>query len=220
MRNSMLGTIVLFLTALTEEFLGPVSDLCEKLSGKNGGEWLSALKRFLRKENPWPTFLAAVLQPILKLLDTTTIVPAFEKFEAKAHFKKDTSEKAKVKIYWIGDNFKKNLLKKIETDVEKCEIRSYTLLRSSLDPEIMAEIGEERRITKLAHLWSMLERQGNGEEGPLLVNGYANVLYIEGENGEVFAVHARWHSGHGWYVGARSVVYPNRWRGGYRVFSR
>ncbi len=32
---------------------GPLGDLNQKLSGPNGEEWLAALKRFLRKENPW-----------------------------------------------------------------------------------------------------------------------------------------------------------------------
>lgn len=33
---------------------GVVADLLEKLGGPNGQEWLSAAKRFLRKEQPWP----------------------------------------------------------------------------------------------------------------------------------------------------------------------
>ena len=32
---------------------GPLGDLNQKLSSPNGEEWLTALKRFLRKENPW-----------------------------------------------------------------------------------------------------------------------------------------------------------------------
>ena len=32
---------------------GPVTDLIQKLSGKEGFQWLRALNRMLRKENPW-----------------------------------------------------------------------------------------------------------------------------------------------------------------------
>ena len=32
---------------------GPLGDLNQKLAGTNGEEWLTALKKFLRKENPW-----------------------------------------------------------------------------------------------------------------------------------------------------------------------
>ena len=35
------------------EARGPLDQLNENLSGKNGREWLNAFKRFLRKEHPW-----------------------------------------------------------------------------------------------------------------------------------------------------------------------
>ena len=48
---SVLGTNVL------AEVAGAVTDFFEKLSGQDGTMWLNAFKRFLRRENPWPTFL-------------------------------------------------------------------------------------------------------------------------------------------------------------------
>ncbi|MCR4277653.1 MAG: hypothetical protein NUV85_01400, partial [Candidatus Berkelbacteria bacterium] len=35
-------------------YAGPIADLRKKLRGKDGREWITAFKRFLRKENPWP----------------------------------------------------------------------------------------------------------------------------------------------------------------------
>lgn len=35
------------------EASGPLKELVNKLASDHGGEWLYALKRFLRKENPW-----------------------------------------------------------------------------------------------------------------------------------------------------------------------
>lgn len=32
---------------------GPLTDLVQKLSGEDGGQWLRALNKMLRKENPW-----------------------------------------------------------------------------------------------------------------------------------------------------------------------
>ena len=175
-------------------------------------------KTLVSKDSVTPP--APAIPPRLKTIEGATIVPAFEKFEAKKNFKEDTSAKAVVQIYWIGDNFKKNFLKKIEVDVEKAELHRYSLLISSLDPDIMTELGEERRVTKLAHFWAMLEKQPRGESGPLLVNGYANIAYVEDENGVVWAVGAGWHSGLGWGVGARSVGCPDGWRADSQVFSR
>ncbi len=50
MSEGMLGLLPL------PEVQGPMSDLQDKLAGKNGPMWLSAFKWFLRKENPWPKF--------------------------------------------------------------------------------------------------------------------------------------------------------------------
>ncbi|MEI6420233.1 MAG: hypothetical protein WCO30_01240 [bacterium] len=45
--SNMLGGITL------AETRGAISDLMEKLSGEHDVEWLTALKKFLRRENPW-----------------------------------------------------------------------------------------------------------------------------------------------------------------------
>lgn len=39
--------------ALWRTVAGPLTDLMSKLSGRDGGKWLAALKLFLRGENPW-----------------------------------------------------------------------------------------------------------------------------------------------------------------------
>lgn len=36
---------------------GPLEDFLKKLLGEEGGQWLSAFKKFLRKENPWEKLL-------------------------------------------------------------------------------------------------------------------------------------------------------------------
>lgn len=38
------------------EIKGVITDLIEKLSGKDSKSWLIALKKFLRGENPWPEY--------------------------------------------------------------------------------------------------------------------------------------------------------------------
>jgi len=52
MSKDMLGIAVRKLVTLPEGVLGTVCDLLEKLSDP---DWILALKRFLRKENPWQT---------------------------------------------------------------------------------------------------------------------------------------------------------------------
>lgn len=53
MSLDMLGQVVQKLRLIPAEMLGTVRDLLEKLSGPNGRMWLTALRRFLRKEHPW-----------------------------------------------------------------------------------------------------------------------------------------------------------------------
>jgi hypothetical protein len=89
-----------------------------------------------------------------------------------------------------------------------------------VDGPIIAELGgEEKSETTLSEMFSLMEKQGKGEDGVLLNNGYANIFYIRDLAGVLRAVGVRWGGG-GWGVGADSVGGPDRWDGGYRVFSR
>ncbi len=159
-----------------------------------------------------------------KLLEalTTVSVAACEKFVAKEHFKVDTGRKAKVKIAFLWDNFSKHFLPKTEEGVLAGEIKVHKLLQSSLDAPIMTELGDPTSYsTTLADMWAMLEKQPNGEEGALLVNGYANIFYIHDIEGNLWAVSADWFADRGgWRVGAYSVERPGRWVDGIQVLSR
>ena len=53
-KDDMLGKLIKLIIGLPVEVIGTLYDLAEKLGGKKEGKiWLAALKRFLRKENPW-----------------------------------------------------------------------------------------------------------------------------------------------------------------------
>ncbi|MGI0134738.1 MAG: hypothetical protein ACREBW_07270, partial [Candidatus Micrarchaeaceae archaeon] len=127
-----------------------------------------------------------------------------------------------VQITWIGSNFQNNFGRKVEENVAAAELKIHKLLEASRDMPIIHELGgEEVAETTLAHMWEMLKRQGRGESGTLLVNGYANILYIRDVNSVLWAVDCGWHSvNRGWGVGAGSVGFPGRWGGGGRVVSR
>lgn len=61
MQKDMLGQVVQKLVKLSEDLLGIVFDLLEKLLGPDTMMWTMALKRFLRKENPW---LVGIMQAV------------------------------------------------------------------------------------------------------------------------------------------------------------
>lgn len=182
--------------------VGPLKDLMEKLGGREGGQWFFALKRFLRKENPW--------EAILGFLGTIT-APATNGFVVRKDFGG---------VAWMSDNFKNWFVGKTEESQSETQLRYSQLLRRSVDGPIVKELGgEEKAATSLAHLDWLMRQQADGQEGSLLVNGYANIIYALDRDGKLRAVHVRRYAD-GWSVGASSVGLPVAWNDGSRILSR
>lgn len=132
-----------------------------------------------------------------------------------------TKSNTKVKFGHIDERLEK-LFGKIREDVSAGELAVHALLQNAYDPDIMAAIQpHSRRFIKLGQFYQLLEAQGHGQEGPLLVNGCANIGYVLDENGAAWAVGAHWHPyDGGWYVDVFSVAYLYVWYAGYRVLSQ
>ncbi len=179
---------------------------------KIGGR--EALDRFLRDElvvvEPPPTRR-------LKFRDTIDC-PKIERFIAKDNFSQGMVNG--VKFFGFGDTFKKLFFPKVETNIAEATLRSHELLSNSKDLGILREIEEGKEVITLAHLHYLLTLQGEGQkEGVLLTNGYNNIFYIIGNDGNLWAVFASWHDG-GWRLSADPVEGPCGWDAGSRVFSR
>lgn len=208
--NDMLGKLVKLIIGLPAEVIGTLYDLVEKLRGKEGGVWLTGLKRFLRKENSW----GAVVSALLDFIETVDL-PAIGKFIVSDHF---TVINKEVKIGYIGDNFENNFVGKVEEAQAKATLCISKLKKDSLDTPIMDELGSMTETT-LANVWQLLKKQANGEKGKLLTNGYANIFYVRDTKGVFWVVFVRWLSGD-WSVGARSVGHLVEWGECSQVFSR
>lgn len=131
-----------------------------------------------------------------------------------------TRSNPKVKFSYIDSRLEK-LFGKVREDVPAGEIAVHTLLEDRHDPEIMVALGPQSvRYTKLGQFYQLLEVQGQGQEGPLLVNGYANIAYIIDENGAPWAVRAVWRAGYGWHVDVSSVACQRRWYAALQVLSQ
>lgn len=189
--------------------LGTIEAVFNKLGGIEGAQ------AFLRDEKT----LTVPEHPKLLQFVTTVSVAALESFNATDHFKVDT-KKAAVRIAWIGDNFKQHFGHKVEGASKVAELKMSKLTRASLDAPIITELGDACEIT-LGQFFALLSKQGKGESGPLLTNGWANIAYIRDDDGILWAVRARWRAGGGgWDVGANSVEYPDGWSDGGQVVSR
>lgn len=160
------------------------------------------------------------LDYLLELVGKVAIPASLSEFIARDNFIVDTSGKAGPKIVRLGSNFEEWFLKKVEEPIDESELCYHRLLKSSRDGSIVAELGgKEKAETTLVALFALLEKQGGGEEGVLLVNEYANIFYIRDIKCVLRAVYVYW-SDDGWYVNAHSVEAPFRWYAGYQVFFR
>ena len=170
----------------------------EKLSAALASA-LSPLAAPLPREKP------AILAPV----GSHTVGPLTSRLDLKTFFQ------IRKGLYLWNDNMGRVLraAKPVDT-ADAVSIASVDLTRNAYDREIKAELPENHEV-ELWHIAKLIEAQANGEDGPLLTSGYANIFYISGF--AVFvgwsAVSAKWHV-HDWNLG---VAY---WNAGNRVFSR
>ncbi|MBU2028765.1 hypothetical protein KJ761_02640 [Patescibacteria group bacterium] len=164
--------------------------------------------------------LEPVPESLLEFIGTVEVLATTEKFVARDNFVRDVSKKARVKISYLGGNFTEKFIGKIEEPFAGGILRYRKLRKSSVDGPIITELGGEQKAeTTLAEIFALMERQGNGQSGSLLTNGYANIFYIRDINGVLWAVSCAWY-GAGWSVFAYSVESPHGWHAGHQVFSR
>lgn len=155
---------------------------------------------------------------LLEAIGSCVIPATHERFIAAEKFVVNTSRKVRVKISYIGDNFRSWFLDKVEDPVAEETLRYARLLRSVQDAEIRAEIGQELEEVMLAQIYVLMERQPNGQKGILLTDWW-NVFYARDALGLLRAVRVFWHDD-GWHVSAHSVEHPYGWDKDDRVFSR
>lgn len=190
------------------EFKGPLGELMDQCSPENGGR-----ARF----EEFKLWLKKVTINILKLL-TTVHVSGAKCFVACGAFGENNP--AGIKFY-LWDNFKDNFLDKVEKNISEATLAVYTLTKPSLDASIRFELTSECEETTLAYLYELISAQTDGQAGPLLTDGKANIFYIRDVKGVLWTVRASWCSARReWYVHAHSVTYPVGWDAGGQVFSQ
>lgn len=184
--------------------------------GHKPGNWFEAIVNKMGGEEQAERFLRGELvfkerSGLLKRV-ATVLARGTAKFVDEDRLKE-------ANIGWLGGSFEKLFLKKMEENVDDAAIAVHRLERASKNAPIMAELGNGAEI-KLAHFFSLLEAQSKRQEGALLVNGYPNIAYIIGDDGNFWAVFASWNSGSRyWGIDARSVVSPSGWYKGFHVLS-
>jgi hypothetical protein len=155
-----------------------------------------------------------------EIISTTTIPATTEKFITKDNFVVNTENDAKVKISYLGDNFKTWFGAKTENPFSGSSIIGRQLIKGSVDAPILKELGgNEKAETTLTEIYAMMQKQANGEDGDLLTNDSANIFYVKDINNTLRAVSVSWFND-GWDVNAFSIEYSYGWVAHNRVFSR
>ncbi len=146
--------------------------------------------------------------------EDTVSVTAVKRFVAHEHL-------VEANVGWMGDNFKKLFLDNVEENVPAGRVAIHALVESSLDPEIMVELGRARRVIHLSHFFQLMKKQAVGQAGPLMINDNWNIAYCIGSDGNIWAVNACWYSfNRDWGVEGGSVGYPREWCAGSQVLSQ
>jgi hypothetical protein len=161
-----------------------------------------------------------VAEKLLDWVGTVMVSATTKKFRARANFllKQDGGI-----CSYFGDNFRRWFLEgdgKTEDPISEQTLRYAKLRKASVDGSIIEELGgEDKALTTLSEMFSLMEKQRNGKAGALLTDGYANIFYIRDQSGVLRTVNVRWRGG-GWGVRAREVSIPVAWNADYYVFSR
>jgi tetratricopeptide (TPR) repeat protein len=131
-----------------------------------------------------------------------------------------------VRISRLSDDFKKWFLGKIEEPFAG-SILSYGEHDFVVDRDVVRELGKKKAETTLAEIFSLLKKQGNGEEGPLRTDWHANAFYVRDVNRVLRMVFVGWRNNdwrrkddNGWHVSTFSFKDGKVRFGTRRIFFR
>lgn len=199
--------------------LGRIEALANKLGGMDG------IDRFLADQfvlvDPVKAKKGMKAPEQLFTFSGTFKMPSTKEFVSKQKFVVDTSENARVRISYLGDNFEKYLLQKVERNIAASDLRLSKLKRlqhdlpmSDEEPGTIAGLGGLTKAeTMLCEFYETLaHKQAIGDFS-------RTVGYTRDDNRVLWAVHGCWYGG-GWSVEADSVSRPYGWYADYGFVSR
>lgn len=116
----------------------------------------------------------------------------------------------------FADRLDVNARQTVDSAPERPYVASL-LKANAYDKDIRKELPEDH-LSTLEDIAGLIEAQPGGKSGFLLNNGYANIFYVEGKNGEVFAVVVYWFSDfREWYVLGWELDELGYWCAGHQV---
>ncbi len=158
---------------------------------------------------PLPT--TRLLEPV----GTVSVPAGTEPFPVRERFERAPG----IRFSAVWTEFKKRFYGIVEGPAAEMQLRKYKLLRIAPDGPIIAELGGAAKVeARIAAAFELVARQGEGEEGILQTNGFANIFYLRDAKGVLCAVRVGW-DGEGWVIDAISVEDPLAWNGKHEIFA-
>lgn len=127
---------------------------------------------------------------LLKPVGKSTVPARTKPFNAAEFYQTGTG-------LFVYDTFAYHFDLSAKKTVDSAPERPYVaslLKANAYDTDIRKEL-PETYLSTLEDIAGLIEAQPGGKSGLLLNNGYANIFYVEGKNGEVFAVSVNCGSG-------------------------
>ena len=211
-KNGMIGAVACALAGMQTKHVGIVEDVANRLNGKDAEIYHSRFAKALREKLPKGNGCQhKFLKPV-----ATAVTDVFSPQELTAS-----------KDIWLSPEFIERILSVAENFQPTDDIQSpsgFDIVELASDREIRSELPNDHVFEASEFCWRlkmMTRAQPEGKKGDLLNNGYANIFYVRGKGGEVFAVHVSW-DGSGWQWDVRCCRLDGHggWLQGGRAFSR
>jgi len=220
----MLGKAIEKLAKVRSNSLGPLVDLLNKMVD-DPDTWDRILKPTLKGKNPYPDkpgIVVKVATPGLfeeirkvKLPELTEFKPA-EKIVATPERDRAT---APIPIGYVDPDLTA-LMNRIgvEPTKGKLVLTVRKILQQATFGEMLPALPRQAKRVSIGRVFQMVEKQGRGEEGDLLVNGWANFFLLEEDPDVVLYCYfapGRQYWSFDLYPSSRSY----QWRVGHQFFS-
>jgi hypothetical protein len=163
---------------------------------------------------------------VLKFVSTTIVPPIPTRLFAREKFVIDTRSNAPIRICFMDECFRSRFLSgvgKTEDPIAEHVLRYHELLAISDDSSFVGELGGVGRSrTTLQEMVYLLEKQGRGEEGPLLTDAFGNIFHIRDIGGVMCSICFMWDCRplNGWRFSCDPFDNRSRRCSRSRVFSR
>lgn len=213
-KNELIGAITCALPGMDPKNLRLVRDASNRLNGEDASLWHPPLAKVLRVglpkekgQNRQYHFLKPVAEAVATIFDPQLLTARED--------------------IWMSPEFIEQILSVAETFQPTDDLPlpiGFDVVEPGNDTEIRSEFPKDHVYGASEFCWRLSKMAGaqpNGASGTLLNNGYANIFYVIGKGGEVFAVRVYWNSDRRqWDAHCYRLVEGDRWLEGRRAFSR